>query len=125
MSHEEALQSVLHRLVRIQTGFRTACKRSKHRRNIFWCCRVSCAGTPQGHLQYIRWNPCLDGTQKTFIVAATVGDNALGGIHFDKGLMILVLNKINWANPDVSLTTKNCDLALVTLVYVLLLCWPM
>ncbi|KAK2758506.1 hypothetical protein CKAH01_05554 [Colletotrichum kahawae] len=43
---------------------------------------------------------------------ATVGDNALGGIHFDKGLMILALDKINWANPDVSLTTKNCDLAL-------------
>lgn len=58
-----------------------------------------------------------------FIVAATAGGNALGGIHFNKELMTLVLNKVSWADPDPGLTTEIYDLALVAFEFILLLCW--
>ncbi|KAF0328483.1 hypothetical protein GQ607_004279 [Colletotrichum asianum] len=50
-------------------------------------------------------------------------DNALGGIHFNKQLMPLVLNKVSWADPDPGLATENYGLALVTPEFMLLLCW--
>ncbi|KAI8306489.1 heat shock cognate HSP70 protein [Colletotrichum sp. SAR11_59] len=56
----------------------------------------------------------VDGTEKTFVVVATAGDNALGGIHFDEELRCLVLNKINSDNPGAGLNIDNCDMTLVT-----------
>ncbi|KAJ0367676.1 hypothetical protein COL26b_011139 [Colletotrichum chrysophilum] len=54
-----------------------------------------------------------------FIVAATAGDNPLGGADDP------VLNKVNWADPDPGLTPENYDLALVTSEFMLLVCWPL
>ncbi|KAK1847664.1 hypothetical protein CCHR01_09691 [Colletotrichum chrysophilum] len=65
----------------------------------FWCCCVTCASTPQDNLQYKRWDTCLDGTEKMFMV--------------------------NWADPDPGLTPENYDLALVTSEFMLLVCWPL
>ena len=41
-----------------------------------------------------------------FIVAATAGDNALGG-PLQQGADDPVLNKVNWADPDPGLATEN------------------